>query len=104
MLYFYFVGDVPSLSELLLLRVPQEVGANYFTFGIFLLRDKSGSHVDMIVDECHGKPEKVTCRILQEWILGKGIPVTWESLVETLRIIELSVFADKIAAANLPQY
>ena len=57
----------------------------------------------MIVDECCGKPEKVMCRILQEWIQGKGMPVTWESLVKTLRNIELSVLADEIAATNLPQ-
>ena len=57
----------------------------------------------MIVHECCGKPEKITCRILQEWIQGKGMTVTWESLVKTLRIVELSVFADKIAATSLPQ-
>ena len=31
----------------------------------------------------------------------KGLPVTWESLVETLRDIDLPILAEEIAAAKL---
>ena len=35
-------------------------------------------------------------RVLQEWLEGKGLPVTWESLVQSLRDTGLSVLADQI--------
>ena len=41
-------------------------------------------------------------RILQEWLRGKGMPVTWESLVQTLRDIDLAVLADQIQALKIP--
>jgi hypothetical protein len=56
--------------------------------------------VDAIEDECRGKPERIVLRILQEWLEGKGLPVTWESLIQTLRDTDLSVLADKIQAIN----
>ena len=83
-------GEGPTLPELLRLRVPQSVGDNYSTFGIFLLNDKTGSRVDAIEDAYIGKPEKITLKILQEWLEGKGLPLTWESLVQTLRDTGLS--------------
>ena len=94
-------GECPTLPELLRLKVPQQVGANYSTFGILLLNDETGSRVDAIEDEYRGKPEKITRKILQEWLEGKGLPRTWESLVQTLRETELSDLADQIAAKKL---
>ena len=41
-------------------------------------------------------------RILQEWLQGKGLPVTWASLVQTLRDTGLSVLADQIQASKIP--
>ena len=41
-------------------------------------------------------------RILQEWLEGKGLPVTWESLVQVLRDTGLSVLADLIQASKVP--
>ena len=41
-------------------------------------------------------------RILQEWMEGKGLPVTWESLVRTLRDTNLSTLADEIQASKIP--
>ena len=98
---FVFSGERPSLPELIHLKVPQEVGANYSTFGIVLLNDEKGSRVDSIEDHCRGNPEKVIRKILQEWLKGKGLPVTWESLVQTLRDIDLSVLADQIQASRM---
>ena len=98
---FYFSGDPPSMPELLRLRVHQQVGANYNYFTFFLLKDKTGSRVKMIEDECRGRPERIVLRILQEWLEGKGLPVTWESLIQTLRDTDLSVLADQIQATKL---
>ena len=93
-----FSGESPSLPELLHLNIPQEVGANYnyFTFGISLLNDKTGSRVSTIEDECRANPGRIVWRILQEWLQGKGLPVTWESLIHTLRDTDLPALADKI--------
>ena len=97
----FFSGEQPSLPELLRLKVPQLVGANYSTFGIILLNDKTGSQVDSIEEYCRGNPEKITRKILQEWLEGKGLPVTWESLVQTLRDIHLSILADHIQFSKM---
>ena len=89
------------MPELLRLRVPQQVGANYSTFGIFLLNDMTGGRVDIIEDECRGKPERIVLKILQEWLEGKGLPVTWESLIQTLSDMGHSDLADQIQATKL---
>ena len=98
----FLLGKQPSLSELLHLKVPQQVGANYLMFGIILLNDQTGSRVNAIDDECRGKSDRIILRILQEWIEGKGIPVMWETLVQTLRDIDLSVLANQIQASKIP--
>ena len=51
--------------------------------------------------ECQGVAEDVLLRILQEWLEGKGLPVTWQTLVQTLRNTKLSALADEIQAAKL---
>ena len=50
---------------------------------------------------CLGIPENITHKILQEWLEGKGLPVTWQSLIQTLRDSELSALADQIQKAKL---
>ena len=65
-------------------------------FGTLLLDDKTGSRVNSIEDECHCKNQRIICKILQEWLEGKGLPVTWQSLIQTLRDTELSELADQI--------
>ena len=98
----FFSVPQPSLPQLLHLKVHLEVGADYFTFGIFLLNDQTGNRIRNFERECQGNPEGVMLRILQEWLEGKGLPVTWESLVQTLRDIDLAVLADKIQALKIP--
>ena len=46
--------------------------------------------------ECLGKPEDVTLMILQEWLEGKGLPVTWRSLIQALKDAKLFAMADQI--------
>lgn len=46
--------------------------------------------------------EKVNISILEIWIAGKGkLPVTWETLTQTLRDTELSMLAGEIEAVKL---
>ena len=65
-------------------------------FGILLLDDERGSRVADIENECNMNHERITRKILQEWLEGKGIAVTWESLVQTLRDTELTALAEEI--------
>ena len=94
-------GERPTLPELVRLRVPQQVSANCSMFGILLLNDLTGSRVRGFKQACLGDPEDVVLRILQEWMEGKGLPLTWESLIQTLRDTGLSTLADEIAAKKL---
>ena len=57
--------------------------------------------MNIIEDECRGRPERIVLGILQEWLVGKGLPVTWESLIQTLRDTDLSVLAEQIQATKL---
>ena len=86
----------PTLPELVQLKVHQQVGANYNAFGILLLNDKTGIRVRNFHQACLGNPEDVVLRILQEWLEGKGLPVTWETLLQTLRNGGLHALADHI--------
>lgn len=91
--YSFLPGDPPSLPDLLRLKIPQEVGAHYKTFGIFLLNDETGSRVDAIKK---ASLNETVLNILQEWITGRGKPRTWQALIETLNDSELTDLADKI--------
>ena len=95
----HFSGGRPTMPQLILLDIPQQVGASYSIFGILLLNDEMGSRVDTIEDECRGKPERIVRKILQEWLEGKGLAVTWETLVQTLKNSKLYAVADKIKNA-----
>ena len=49
---------------------------------------------------CLENLEDVVLMILHEWMKGKGLLVTWESLVQALRETELSILAEQIQALN----
>ena len=93
-------GGRPTLPELLQLNIPKGIGTKYNTFGVLLLNDETGSQVDSIADECRRKPERICHRILQEWLEGKGLPVTWEILIQTLRDTGLPTLAGHIHTEN----
>ena len=93
-------GDAPSLPELLRLELPERVGNNYTNFGIFILEDRTGSRVDAIEDEYDDM--RITRKILQEWVGGRGAALTWDTLVKTLTDCKLTVLADEVQASKLP--
>ena len=94
-------GQPPSLPELVRLKIPQQIGTNYSMFGIILLNDQMGSRLQALKQACLGNPEDTMLSILQEWLQGKGLPVTWESLFQTLRDVDLSVLADQIQTSKI---
>ena len=66
-------------------------------FLVFLLNDAVGSRVDSFKLQCLGNPEMITRTILREWLEGRGVePVTWETLIKTLRDCDLSALADEV--------
>ena len=51
--------------------------------------------------ECQGVVEDVMLRILEEWLAGRGTPITWESLVQALTDTDLNALADEVKDAKL---
>ena len=76
------------------LNIPCGIGTSYNEFGIHLLQDDNGVRVSAIEHQYHGAAEDINCHILQEWLQGRGIsPVSWATLVDTLRTIQLNELA-----------
>ena len=46
-----------------------------------------------------GDPEKITFEVLREWLAGKGVEVSWRSLIAILRKSKLHLMADQIQMA-----
>ena len=84
------------MPVLLRLKIPREVGGNCYTFGIFLLNDRTGCQVDSFRREYQSDAESVVQRILQEWLKGNGLPVTWDSLIKALKDTNLLTMAHQI--------
>ena len=74
----------------------EQVGGSYFKFGVILLNDQTGSLVRSLEQECLRNPETIVLKILNKWMEGRGLPVMWESLIKTLRDVNLSTLADNI--------
>ena len=80
------------------INIPQEIGTKCNEFGIFLLEDETGARIQNIASKHMKDPEAINMDVLQQWIEGRGKqPVTWETLVEVLRDIELNTLAGDIA-------
>ena len=88
--------EKPSLPKLLKLNVVEGVGTQFLSLGTFLLNDDTGCLMDAIEHDCLGQTHRITRKILQQWLAGKGQPPTWHVLCTTLRNCNLNVLADKI--------
>ena len=115
MLFFHTTHNPdtkPTLQDLLkftctdggAINIPIEVGTKYVGFSVFLLDDLNGARVKIMAHHHLNKAEQINTEILQEWLTGRGKqPVTWATLVEVLRDIELSILAGQIEAVKCPQ-
>ena len=98
--------EKPALTELVLtkrngeeVRVLERIGRDYKRFGIELLEDANGDKMDEI-RENNSRAADMRMEIMRGWLRGKGKkPVTWRTLIEVLRKIELKVLADDITDA-----
>lgn len=85
------------------INIPQEIGTKYHDFGILLLDDHNGARVTNMEHKHRGDAELINKEILREWAKGRGkTPVSWETLIEVLRDIELCTLAGMIEAVKLP--
>ena len=109
----YTPGTKPTLQELLrftcidgsVINIPVEIGTKYVKFSTFLLDDSNGSRVKIIARKHHYDAEEINTEILKEWLTGRGKkPVTWATLVDILRDIELSALASEIEAVKQDKF
>ena len=96
----------PTLIDMMLFQgkkrrfsIPREIGKDFYTFGMLLLNDPNGKQISNIRHKYHNDVEEINNEILQEWV--KGISVTWETLVKTLKNVELNSLAEEIAEVKL---
>ena len=89
----------PSLDMLLTLGEPEQVSTGFKRFGTLLLKDATGTQVDNIEAKFPGVVKDINTQILQSWLQGRGLPQTWESLLDTLRMCDLNTLADQIEAS-----
>ena len=73
------------MLQLLQIDFPSRVGPKIDVFGSFLLKDELGYMMANIKQNCQGKPKDMAMEVLREWLAGKGVEVSWESLILTLR-------------------
>ena len=87
------------MPQLLKVNLPSRVGPKVKVFGTFLLNDDIGNKVANITENCRGDPEKIAFEVLREWLEVKGVEVSWDSLIATLRDSQLSLMAEQIQIA-----
>ena len=79
------------------INIIQRIGPYHTEFGIFLLNDKNGVITAAIAQECMGNAYQINQEVLMKWLQGKGRhPVSWKTLVDVLKSIELNVLATDI--------
>ena len=98
-----FADDRPSLPKLLKLpsksgsiSIPEQVGTNYFQFGVLLLNDETGAEVSAIVKQYREDAQPINIEILRLWIGGKGRPLSWDTLIDVLKSIGLKTLANDV--------
>ena len=64
--------------------IPVRIGQKYWYFGILLLQDNTGNIVEALEHENQKNAEMINLKILQKWINGVGLPVSWDVLIQVL--------------------
>ncbi len=81
-------------------KVLEGIGTNYRDFGILLLEDNTGTRLNAIADKFRESAKDVSREVLVQWLAGKGRrPVSWMTLIEVLRDINLQTLASDIESA-----
>lgn len=79
------------------INIAQEIGNDYYQFGILLLNDDVGAITTTTASEYQRNAKEINQDIMRKWLQGKGKrPVTWSTLIDVLRNIQLSELAKTI--------
>ena len=63
------------------------------------MEDHNGTRIRALALKHMNDANEINIEIIEEWVAGKGKqPVTWKTLTEVLRDIELSTLAEEIEA------
>ena len=87
---------IPVKNLCFRIRIHEEIGENYFDFGVHLLEDKTGMRISNIRSEMRGSPIDINREILMQWLEGRGKPVVWKTIVDVLHEIELNELAKAV--------
>ena len=106
-MYCFTTGAKPTLQQLLAfpgakekIKVHEQIGVKYIDLGVFLLDDKNGVKVEAIAMKHNNNAENASQEILLKWLRGMGKqPVTWNTLIEVLRDIDLKSLAKDIESS-----
>ena len=83
------------------INIPQEIGINYYQFGLLLLEDDTGTRIQALTHKHMKDAEQINMEVLQQWLAGRGkCPITWKTLSEILQDIELNTLAREIEAVK----
>ena len=83
------------------INIPQEIGINYYQFGLLLLEDDTGTRIHALTHKHMKDAEQINMEVLQQWLAGRGKhPITWKTLSEILQDIELNTLAREIEAVK----
>ena len=86
------------------LNIVDAISNDYKNFGIQLLIDEDGNTVKNIETAKLQNPVDITLEILQKWLQGNGrTPVTWSTLVDSLKRAKLNTAAGYIEDALSPE-
>ena len=84
-------------------NIIQKTSTNYTIIGMHLLEDDNCDIVDALKEKHRGDPEEIITAVYKKWISGTGRkPVTWHTLVDVLRDVELTSVADIIEPSLSP--
>ena len=89
-------AEVPNFLQLVNIDLPSRIGPKIKVFGTFILQDDHGNKMVNIRKSFREDPEEMAMEVLREWLAGKGVEVTWESLMATSK---LHLMADQIQMA-----
>ena len=79
------------------LNIIQKTSIHYANLGMILLDDKNQEKVDGLKMKHCNDPVDIVTAIYKMWINGTGRkPVTWQTLIDVLKDIELSSLAEEI--------
>ena len=87
------------MPQLVRIKLPSHVGPKVNAFGTILLQDELGNKMPNIKKRVHEDPEEMAMEVLKEWLAGKGVEVSWNSILSALRDCDLSLMADQLQAA-----